>query len=540
MQSRPSSKPLLAAIVAVVAIAIYANSLGNGFALDDATVVGENPLVRSHAFLSIFASPYHFGPNQTLPTGLYRPLTTLSFALDHAAGGDRPFGYHAVNVALHAAVSALVLLVAAALRLAPGAALAGALLFVVHPVHAEAVANVAGRAELLAAAFFLAALLVFARGRDRDDRSRGSALAATAVLSFLAMLAKEHAITFVAAAAAFELLMRRDPGTPLALFVRERKRELARTFAVLSLPVAAYLAIRHAVLGGLLLPSAAVTPIENPAVGLPLLERWATALAAAGRYARLLLYPARLSPDYGFAETAPVRTLSDPWLLTGLACAAALVLGLALAWRRRRLAAFALLLALLPFALVSNLPFTIGTIMAERLLYLPSVGLCLLAGAAWPAITRRLGRRAATSLGAVLLLALAARTVVANTAWRDDFTLYSRALAAAPRSVRVLGNLAVELATRGRLDEARPLLERAVALAPDFPPNRINLAGVLLKQGELDAAEVEVRHVLDRDPSSAIGRLQLDAILAKRAAAAGPGKTGTTQNLTPIPLGREN
>ncbi len=521
MAEREHRTGALAAIVAAAAIAVVANSLPNGFALDDSTVVEENPLVASHAFVEILRTPYHYGPAQTIPTGLYRPFTTLTFALDHAVGGLRPLVYHADNVALHAAVSVLVLCTGLALGLVPGAALAGALLFAVHPVHSEAVANVSGRAELLAAALFLLALLAFARGRDPDGRLRGRALAAAAALSFLAMLAKEHAVTFVGVAAAWEVLVRRR-GEPLRSFLRNRRAELARTFSTLLVPVAAYLVARRAVLGDLLPSPASVTPIENPAAGLALPERWATAIAAAGRYARLLVFPRMLSPDYGFAETAPVRSLLDPWLLLGLLVAAALLLGFVVAWRRSRPAAFLILLAVVPFSVVSNLPFTIGTILAERLLYLPSAGLCLLAGAAWPGLARRTGRPVATALAAAILLAAAARTAVANVAWHDDFALWSRAIHAAPRSVRVLGNLAIELASRGRLDEAKPLLLRAVALAPDFAPNRINLAGVLLKEGDLDAAEVEVRHVLDREPNHPIALLQLEAIRAKRRSMPGP------------------
>jgi hypothetical protein len=521
MASLRARTGLLAAIVAAVALAVHANSVANGFALDDPLVIEENPLVTSHDFLGILAAPYHTGPSQTVPTGLYRPLATLTFALDHAAGGLDPRGYHAVNVALHALVSALVLLLGVRAGLERAAALAGALLFAVHPIHSEAVANVSGRAELLSAALFLLALLVFARGREPGGRLRLPPLAAAAALSFLAMLSKEHAVTFVGAAAAWEALVRRPAGEPLLEFVRRRAGELSRTFALLALPALGFLAARRAVLGSLLLAPGAVTPIENPAVGLPFLARTATAVAALGRYALLFVFPLNLSPDHGVAETGPVRSPLDPWFLAGLACVLALAAVLAAAWRRSRPVALSILAAAVPFSIVSNVPFTIGTILAERLLYLPSAGLCLLAGAALPPLARLAGWGPAWLLAAALLCVGSARTVSANAAWKDDFTLYSRAVGAAPRSVRVLGNLAVELAARGRPEEAVPLLERAVLLAPDFAPNRINLAGALLKRGELAEAEAQIRHVLAREPAHAVALLQLGAIRARRGEVAG-------------------
>src|SRR5438067_10934194 len=148
--------PSRCVIIAAVVFACYANALRCGLVFDDLNAIVNNPAVRRLDVAHILTRPAWFAR----PVPIYRPVTTLGFALDHAAHGVRPLGYHLVNVLLHAAVSVLV---AAVVRHATGdAAIAfvTALLFAAHPVHTEAVTSVVGRAELLAGLFALAAWLV--------------------------------------------------------------------------------------------------------------------------------------------------------------------------------------------------------------------------------------------------------------------------------------------------------------------------------------------------------------------------------------------
>src|SRR2546425_8268632 len=143
---------------AIVALAVYANSLQNGLVYDDVHVIVSNEAAHHPLdWRTILRTPSWF--LQGNPTIAYRPLTTWTVALDYAVHGERPFGYHLVNVLAHAGVSVLVVLLAASLGLpALAAALAGAL-FAAHPIHTEVVANIVGRAEILAAGLALLALL---------------------------------------------------------------------------------------------------------------------------------------------------------------------------------------------------------------------------------------------------------------------------------------------------------------------------------------------------------------------------------------------
>jgi hypothetical protein len=166
--------------LAVLALLAYANALANGFVLDDRGIVLDNPLVREPGTAwRAFLTPYW---PAAIGGGQYRPLGILSFVLDGAIAGPSAMWYHAVNVAWHAAATVL-LWVWIRGFLAPAGALVAAALFAVHPVHVEAVANVVGRLELMAAAFIFAALVA---------HRRGSWFAP--LLFACALLSKEHAV----------------------------------------------------------------------------------------------------------------------------------------------------------------------------------------------------------------------------------------------------------------------------------------------------------------------------------------------------------
>ena len=165
--------PIWPALVALTAALVYLNALGNGFALDDVNIVRDNPHIRSVAGLpGLFARPY-WPDAEGVASGLYRPITLATFALDRAVWGGGAAGFHAVNVALHALVSALAWFVGRRVGIHYGTALLAALLFAVHPIHVEAVANIVGRSELLAAAGVLAAWLSHRRAAEAPPgRSR--------------------------------------------------------------------------------------------------------------------------------------------------------------------------------------------------------------------------------------------------------------------------------------------------------------------------------------------------------------------------------
>ena len=363
MRIRPSRR-VFAGVVALVAVAVYANSLANGFAYDDVAIIHDD--VRMHGLghlISIFTQPYWADYGKEL--GLYRPFTTLGFALQWTLGGGAPWLFHLGNLALHAAVCVLLFLLLARLAGSAGA-FVGSLVFAAHPLHTEAVSNVVGQAELLAALGVLAAGWLWLR-RGRDEAPTARTIAAVAVAYAVGLFSKESAIVAPALLVALDFADRRIQLSRAGL--RAYVRSVAPLMAVLVGVAALYLGARYLVIGSL--GGGEVAP------SMPFLARdhfW-MGLRTWPEYARLLIFPQDLSADYSPGVILPVHgwtpeTLLGAGLLLGIVALAALTpwrprIGLPAAW------------FLLSVLIVSNLFFPIGVILAERTLYLPSVALAI-------------------------------------------------------------------------------------------------------------------------------------------------------------------
>lgn len=486
-------------VVASVAIALYANSLGGALVYDDVNAITNNALVRDADVRGILTTPSWWGDGRG---HLWRPLTTLSFALDHARSGLAPLRYHVENVVLHAVVSVLVLIVFAAAGVGPPIAFAAALLFACHPVHTEAVANVVGRAELIAALGFLLAWRCWLAADDaRGARATAWMLAATTTY-FLAMLGKENAIALPAVLLGVDLLERRDE-SPTALVRRRAPRYGALLAAAL-----VFVALRRAVLGQTT-PGAEL--LDNPLSVLAPLPRLLTAIHVVGLYALRLVFPLWLSADYSYDQIPAVHSALDPGFLAGLAVLAGCVAAAWWAWRAVPALALGLALLALTFALVSNLVFPIGTIMGERLVYLPSAGFCLAVAAGLAALvsapdgTARRGSRrwslAFVTPLAVIMALYAVRTLERNGVWRDPVVFFQTMVADAPRSARSHSELASALAEAGRFAEAAPAFARALAIKPEDPIILYNWGHALTSAGQYDEAAAAYRRAIAVDPA---------------------------------------
>ncbi|HEU4403161.1 MAG TPA: tetratricopeptide repeat protein [Candidatus Polarisedimenticolia bacterium] len=498
---RPEARLLTVALVAAV---VGLPALIPGFILDDHRIVEQNELIRDFGRLPEIVSNGYWTVGDTPVPNLYRPLTILSFALNYAVGGLHPFGYRLVNLALHVLVSVLVYLLARR-RLGGGGApalldpaLVAGLLFAVHPVHTEVLGGIVGRAELLAAAGTLGCLLAFLRGRQAAETGGATAAWYTlAIACFVAgFLGKENGV----AAPFLALLADLSPAG---------RRPAWRFHVASAAALAGCLGLRAWAIGGLN-PSGFVHYIDNPIAHVDFVTGRLTALKVLAKYALLLVAPVRLSFDYSFDAIRLARSLLDPGALAGGALLVAWFLATAAAWKRAPQAAFALGFTGLALAPVANLLLPIGTIMAERALYLPSVGVCLLVGFIvdfeWNAPVgggaRPAPRAPARAVVAIVLVALALRSEVRLRDWMDDYTLFKSAQAVTPRSVRALFNYGSACEERGEDDEAIRVYRKASAIAPFFADANYNLAGVYARRGAWVDAVERYRAALAEQPGN--------------------------------------
>jgi tetratricopeptide (TPR) repeat protein len=437
----------IALLVAAVAL-VYSNTLLNEFTMDDGLYVANNPQVTAPSVRALFT------PNKF--SNVFRPVTFATLAGNQAINGGKPFGFHLFNLLLHAAVTWLLYLLLAILGTAPNAktvAFVAALVFAVHPIHTEAVASVVGRAELLAAGFLLAAWILHLRDRE----------IAALICFLLALLSKESAAAFLA------LVLVGD-------YARGQWKPRLR-YARIAGVTLLYVGLLWKIQGGRIGP-ANISLLDNPLAVVPAGWRILNALRVAWKYVGLLIYPGTLSCDYSFSQI-PVylnwrHTLPE-------AAAAAMVVG---AWmwavrKEQRGLVLAGGIYMAGFATTANLFLPTGTIMAERLAYLPSTGFCLLVALSWTWLRERARfgdsrnknwqRTLAFGVLAALVGALAVRTVVRNQDWINNLILYSAAVRAAPGSAKMHANLGSQYMDYGQTGLAREEFQAALRIYPDYP-----------------------------------------------------------------------
>ncbi|MFQ5701151.1 MAG: tetratricopeptide repeat protein [Acidobacteriota bacterium] len=478
--------------IGLLSAACYANTLVNTFVFDDLQVIVHNPLVTGPLdVLRIFRS--HYWQHLTAGGNLYRPLTILTFALNHLAGGLAPFGYHVVNMLLHIVCSCLVFLLAGRLGLGRGASLAAAALFAAHPVHTEAVTGVVGRAELMATAAVLAGWVIHL-GARRATPAR-TALVASCLAAGL--LSKENAVVLPALALAGDLYRRRRGEIAW--------RQVVPAHLTFGVMVFAWLAFRVWFLPPVVPGSIADTVFS----GAPIGYRIYTALSVLLRYVWLLIFPLKLSADYSFAQIPAVTSPESGLTLGGAAVLAVAAVGgacglLARSKTRGRMRLVALCAAIfcITIAPVSNLVVPIGTIMAERLLYLPSLSFCLGIAALWSTLAA--GRRNALVgfvLTSLLVTSYGARALVRNRDWRDQLTLFTATVATSPNSAKAHYNLGVALEENGRPVEALRQYREALAIREDDAGAHRNAGLLLAAQGRLPAAVADLERAAALDPN---------------------------------------
>jgi len=487
----------------IVALALASSLVGvvNKFTYDDRFIVQWNPFVhRLSDWWRVFEKSYW--PPQSGGDG-YRPLTILAFKLEYALGAGSPLPFHAVNIALYVLASVLVLRLAQQVfdRQHQWAAWLPAALFAVHPVHVEAVANVVGQSELMVAVAVVSATLLYLR-----DRSVGALRPRTAVwitlLYAVASLSKEHGIVLPAIliAAELTLLEEREPW-------RDRIPALRPFYLVLTLVAVAVVAMRAGVLvdEGL----AGFHPF-TPFSSLQITngQRVLTALGVVPQWLRLLFWPARLSPEYG----PPDLEIAQGPSITQLPGIVLLVAGLTLAIalrRRRPIISFGTAFAGIALLPSSNLILPAGILLAERTLFLPSVGAMLVAGAVAVPIAERLRSRSLRGVQVVLggvLAAGLAWSAWRTTFWHDNDRLFRQAVKDAPFAYRAHYMLGAWHFENERRRDGEVEYRRALKLFPYDPFLSYSLAEQYRRVGMCGPALPLYRWTFGLDTNFKYGR----------------------------------
>jgi len=467
-------------ILTVVVVLLNLNTLGNGFTLDDRTLIQEDPRTSDLTHIGeIFSGGYRVSPLNRL----YRPLTVVSLALNHAFLGGEPSGFHVVNLALHLLVVVLVFRLSRELLKSESASFLAALFFAVHPVHVEAVANVVGRAEMMAAISVLGGLILLLRNQQKAFKDSWLSYAGVLVLFAAGLLSKESAIVLVGLWPLFNLFCRAEE----RLSFRLRSIVLDHRLWGLVLVALAFLWVRKTSLGIAVrfeLPD--VTFIENPLAFVPPQTRILTAIYVIARYVWLLIWPYKLSADYSYNVIPLIAEATSPIFLISACCVAGLGLGAVFLVRTRPIYLLSYAFVGISVSVVSNLVIPIGAIMAERFLYLPSVAFCWVLAAAIhgagriPEDSLLPNARSVWSLAALLIIfPWGVKTCFRNLDWKNDRTLFEAALRTTPESAKahtIMGDICY---TERSFEAAEQEYRKALDIYPQDTAAAINRAAAL-------------------------------------------------------------
>lgn len=463
-----------------LALVLYLNILPNTFILDDWFQIFANPFLRDPGGLKkIFTTDVWGFLGQQGVSYFYRPLMHSSFYVIYRLWGAHPAPYHVLSMLLHALTSLLVFALVARASGDRRVALVAGLLFAAHPIHTEDVCWISSYPDLQATLFVLLAWWLYLLSSEApvQPRWRPWIIPALGVSFFLGLLAKEIAVALPVMVLAHELLVSRV-GPWRAL--RERRWEY------LSLAVAgiAYLGLRYHALQGL-------RPYV-PSKTLALVPRLLTSLGLFYRYWAKTLWPAELNV---FHDVPVSRSFWEGAVLAGMGSGVLFLwVGYRL-WRARRPEVLALALFLVALAPVFVLPYADVGIMllAERYLYLPSVGFCWLAGWLLVCAGERWGWKPAAGALVVILIAYSAHTVWRNLDWRSEVPFYEKAARMSPQVGELQTQLGNAYLRRNMLPEALAATQRAAALHYESPMLHRTLGEIYSRMGQPEKAIEEYR-----------------------------------------------
>ncbi|MFA6449024.1 MAG: tetratricopeptide repeat protein [bacterium] len=468
----------------------YHRTIDNPFVWDDPILITQNHLIQNPDNLKQLFTRNYFTQGIEIS---YRPVNTLTFFSDFALWGNRPAGYHLINLLLHFFNSLLLFGLLARLLRRPWLGLGMAVIFAVHPVLTEALNAVTFREDPLCLFFLLISFTLYI-SRSDGGRAAGALKCAGAFLTFfLALFTKETAVVFPAVILAAEYFISENPS---------RKKALA-SFALFSLPAIFYLFVRFGPMRG---------PAESVIYhgGGP----WPTALLAIqawARYFTLFIWPARLCVTHEFPVSPrffDASTLSAVFVLIAVA---ACILIACLRVKRAGFGAVWFVLMLLP---VSNI-IPIGVVMAERYIYMAMPGLLIFAGFVLKDFFLRdgnkypsLSRVVLTVLVVVLAVLAAVATNNRNKVWDNTISFWKAACDCAPNSAYGFVNLGMVEFEANKYEDAKTSLVRAVRLASGGTQNDLRY-GTLYRA----LSNLGIVYAKENQPEKAIGLLKASARL---------------------------
>ena len=471
-----------ALIIPILAFGLYWMCLPYGYVLDDQIVITDNQFTKKGTdgiwdILRTESFSGYFGGQQDLVAGArYRPLSIVSFAIEQSVFGDKPYIRHFINILLYGLLGLLIFRIFSILLpdkektfwLLSIPFLTG-LLYILHPVHSEVVANIKGRDEIMTGLGALGALYFVLRYLPSQNKIW---LVASGISMFLGLMSKENAITFLAV-------------IPLTLyfFTGAKAKDIVMTLIPSVIAAIIYMVIRTNVIGYVLDSGKAITDLMNdPFLEMNGVEKLATIIYTLGEYLRLLVFPHPLTHDY-YPYHIPIMNFGKPGTLISLALYIGLIYLFFKLWKSKSIYAWSIGFFIATVSIVSNFVFPVGTFMNERFIFIPSIAFSLVC--AWTIVEygwksqRPILRWGSAALLVLLAGAYTFKTYTRIPAWKDALSLNGTAAVISPESARSNCFMATALYELGRdtmveadkvkiFEEAEWYADRSLAIYPEY------------------------------------------------------------------------
>jgi tetratricopeptide (TPR) repeat protein len=452
---------VVAVILAAAVAVVYGGTFRNDWTYDDYYVVVANPALKSVTTLLQQAGSWRF-------------VRDVSLFIDHAIWGAAPAGYHLQQLVLHWLNALLLWRFCCMVGASSLAALGASLLFIVHPVQVESIANISHRKESLALLFVLLLMLLYGAARQQVGPRRAALLAGAVAAFILAVQANETAVTAPLVLVVYEALFW-QPGERILL---RRPALLLATLAGCAIAGGFYLLNNFSLQEQIFKVYSKQAFFASPTY-LPL---FLGCLQVIARYAGILIWPFNLAPEYviDFATS-----IWQPLALMGLLLVVGLLVLAYWLHRRAPIVSLGLLMAAILYLPIANF-FPVAYMMADRYLYLPLAGLAIAVAGLLSAVQTKHWR----VMGAVgvLVAGLSILSIRQSTVWRSEHTLWRHAVTVNPRSSWVHGAAAKSYLRTGDVAVAREHAELAIRIDRQNAGAYLTLARAEERMGNLPTA----------------------------------------------------
>jgi protein O-mannosyl-transferase len=502
-----SNRRIQILLIFAITIAFYGNSINNDFAFDDGEFYLANRFVQKgvEGIYDLFTkeSMYGFYGHASLVSGgRWRPLSLITFAIEKEYLGADPHVSHFINMLLLAITGVIMLLFLRQyiFKQSPVAAFMVVVLFIIHPIHTEAVSHIKSRDELLSWLFLLLTLYCSLNFLTKRNYWQ---LVFSLIFYFLGLLSKENGISFIAI-------------LPLTFyfFTREKLRTIALTTLPFIVVLGIYVLMRISIVP--VMANAGADVLNAPYLYATPIQHMATALMLLGKYMLLLFWPNPLSCDYSYNQF-PYVSFSDwrVWLSTLIQ--AALVVYALLKLKEKNVVSYGILFYFCSIFIVSNIVIDVGTFIGERFLYQPSFGFCLAIVAAGNEIIQKINFKTAGQKFSVISAIIIAVVVLSgfqtrqrNTEWNNDRLLWSTDVKKVPNSLLAHENLGNDFLNDGKtaptpqqrnydFNIALGEFDTAVKILPKYAITWFNLGYLYIQMGNNNEGEKAYLKCIDVD-----------------------------------------